>query len=181
MKIMTLMAAAVAAIVSQPAAAVSWPLYSEIEPNNSLETAQYLESGLGGSVRFGAAFVDGVVEGTDAGLFDYFTFDIAPFDVGLSSFSGSVTASGFNVANGSTGQVPLVVLFDEAGKQLNSLYYTSGRRFTIGVGRQEGSSATAYRLAFSAFAVPEPSTWALMLAGFSMVGFAMRRRRVAFA
>jgi len=30
-------------------------------------------------------------------------------------------------------------------------------------------------------AIPEPSTWALMLAGFSMVGYAMRRRKVAFA
>lgn len=29
--------------------------------------------------------------------------------------------------------------------------------------------------------VPEPSTWALMLAGFAMTGYAMRRRRVAFA
>jgi hypothetical protein len=29
--------------------------------------------------------------------------------------------------------------------------------------------------------VPEPSTWALMLAGFGMVGYAMRRRKVAFA
>lgn len=31
------------------------------------------------------------------------------------------------------------------------------------------------------FSIPEPSTWALMLAGFGMVGYAMRRRRVAFA
>ena len=30
-------------------------------------------------------------------------------------------------------------------------------------------------------AVPEPSTWALMLAGFGMVGYALRRRKVAFA
>jgi len=29
--------------------------------------------------------------------------------------------------------------------------------------------------------VPEPSTWALMLAGFGMVGYAMRRRKLAFA
>lgn len=28
--------------------------------------------------------------------------------------------------------------------------------------------------------VPEPSTWALMLAGFGMVGYAMRRRKVGF-
>lgn len=27
------------------------------------------------------------------------------------------------------------------------------------------------------FAIPEPTTWALMLAGFAMVGYAMRRRR----
>jgi hypothetical protein len=29
--------------------------------------------------------------------------------------------------------------------------------------------------------IPEPSTWALMLAGFGMVGYAMRRRKAAFA
>lgn len=29
--------------------------------------------------------------------------------------------------------------------------------------------------------IPEPSTWALMLAGFGMVGFAMRRRRASVA
>jgi hypothetical protein len=29
----------------------------------------------------------------------------------------------------------------------------------------------------SADAVPEPATWAMMLAGFGLVGFAMRRRR----
>lgn len=29
--------------------------------------------------------------------------------------------------------------------------------------------------------VPEPSTWALMLAGFGMVGYAIRRRKLAFA
>lgn len=33
----------------------------------------------------------------------------------------------------------------------------------------------------SAGLVPEPSTWALMLAGFGMVGYAMRRRKLAFA
>ncbi len=36
---------------------------------------------------------------------------------------------------------------------------------------------------FVALAVPEPSTWALMLAGFGLTGYALRRRRstVAFA
>jgi hypothetical protein len=31
------------------------------------------------------------------------------------------------------------------------------------------------------FAIPEPSTWALMLTGLGMVGYAMRRRKLAFA
>jgi hypothetical protein len=30
-------------------------------------------------------------------------------------------------------------------------------------------------------AVPEPATWALMLAGFAMTGYVLRRRKVAFA
>lgn len=29
--------------------------------------------------------------------------------------------------------------------------------------------------------VPEPRTWALMIAGFALVGFSMRRRKVAFS
>ena len=32
-------------------------------------------------------------------------------------------------------------------------------------------------VAFSAAAVPEPVTWGMMLLGFGVVGFAMRRRR----
>lgn len=39
-----------------------------------------------------------------------------------------------------------------------------------------------FSFAFSAAAVPEPTTWALMLSGFAIAGTAMRRRgRVAFA
>jgi hypothetical protein len=44
-----------------------------------------------------------------------------------------------------------------------------------------GSNGFAYQVA-SAGAVPEPTTWALMLAGFGMVGHALRRRpRVSYA
>ena len=34
---------------------------------------------------------------------------------------------------------------------------------------------------FDVFAVPEPATWGLMIAGFGMVGFAARRRRATVA
>lgn len=40
-----------------------------------------------------------------------------------------------------------------------------------------GNGSYAGTLAFSAGAVPEPSTWALMIMGFGAVGFSMRRQR----
>lgn len=48
---------------------------------------------------------------------------------------------------------------------------------------EDGDTTDGRRASYSVgvAAIPEPTTWALMLAGFGMVGFAMRRRRVAFA
>ncbi len=36
-----------------------------------------------------------------------------------------------------------------------------------------------YRISFTTAAVPEPATWAMMLSGFGLIGFAMRRRTFA--
>ena len=46
-----------------------------------------------------------------------------------------------------------------------------------GSGPRNLNASYSGTLNFSAAAVPEPATWALMLAGFGMVGFAMRRRK----
>jgi hypothetical protein len=44
---------------------------------------------------------------------------------------------------------------------------------------QEANVGTAnYRFNFLVGSVPEPSTWAMMLAGFGLIGMAMRRRGV---
>lgn len=46
------------------------------------------------------------------------------------------------------------------------------------------SSPSGYNITIASSAVPEPATWAMMLAGFGMVGLAMRRHRnvrVAYA
>ena len=40
-----------------------------------------------------------------------------------------------------------------------------------------GGGAFAGSVAFTAAAVPEPATWAMMIFGFGMVGYALRRRR----
>ncbi|HEY1859431.1 MAG TPA: FxDxF family PEP-CTERM protein, partial [Gemmataceae bacterium] len=44
-------------------------------------------------------------------------------------------------------------------------------------GTNTGNANSPYAGNLSANAVPEPSTWAMMLAGFGLVGFAMRRQR----
>jgi hypothetical protein len=46
-------------------------------------------------------------------------------------------------------------------------------------GTQNGSLSG--NVAFTAAAVPEPGTWAMMLLGFGAIGFSMRRRRSATA
>jgi len=48
-------------------------------------------------------------------------------------------------------------------------------------GFSRGNGAYGGQASFEPMDVPEPSTWALMLAGFGMVGYAMRRRKLAFA
>jgi len=53
----------------------------------------------------------------------------------------------------------------------------------VSVRLQDGDTLGGRGVVYSGFSsvVPEPSTWALMLAGFGMVGYAMRRRKLAFA
>ncbi|MBB4619913.1 PEPxxWA-CTERM sorting domain-containing protein [Sphingomonas abaci] len=74
--------------------------------------------------------------------------------------------------------------FEIGATSFPTLTYVSGRG--VNLSQQLGGSPgdSPYRIVIDydvAPFVPEPSTWALMLAGFGMVGFAMRRRKVAFA
>lgn len=110
-----------------------------------------------------------------------------PFDV-LATGSGSFPTASFTLA------VPIT-------QYLTDLAYFGGRgQFQIGVvavptytyvsgstiGPQTGGTALSspirLTINFTPF-IPEPSTWALMLAGFGLTGYALRRRRsrVAFA
>jgi hypothetical protein len=92
-------------------------------------------------------------------------------------------------------------LFDPAGYVLNGVYtqltvdgtpfnavqsgtfslsLTAGDEFGFYVESDDGNLGRGI-LAFGIAGVPEASTWAMMIAGFGLVGFAARRRRVALA
>jgi len=55
----------------------------------------------------------------------------------------------------------------------NWLFWNGGSTPVVGTGNTLGFSGVTFG---SQGAVPEPATWAMMLLGFGMVGFAMRKR-----
>ena len=81
-----------------------------------------------------------------------------PIDVGVGNTAGGLWALGFGTGMGN-------------GGDLNTLYFTDGIN-----GEKDG-------LFGAISAVPEPSTWAMMLLGFAGLAFAFRhsRRKVSFA
>ena len=60
-------------------------------------------------------------------------------------------------------------------RALSNLPYAAGLQTLIVSGFGGGNSSYAGTLAFTP-TVPEPATWAMMLVGFGLVGFAMRKR-----
>lgn len=85
--------------------------------------------------------------------------------------TASFTVSGLGLA--STSFTPGTVY------ATNSLYFLADNAsgfVSFSVQGAPGNAATALD-AFSVTAVPEPATWAMMLAGFGMIGFGMRSRR----
>ena len=118
-------------------------------------------------------------------------------------------AAAFTAANAGYRVDGSGVVLDSSGSQVNLLLtnlfpFFSGNTnvsgFSIGAGSGFGSGYTGYadylrvatnagattfnfELASATAAVPEPATWAMMIAGFGLVGGAMRRRKtsVAFA
>ena len=62
----------------------------------------------------------------------------------------------------------------------NGTYEISGTRDEYSINNPCGCvGETDYAAALNVAAVPEPATWAMMLIGFSGIGFAMRRRQQA--
>ncbi len=88
----------------------------------------------------------------------------------------SVTLNGvaFAISNGTLDQASL----------FNQTLITGANNVLTITGLTGGDAALSGNLSFAAAAVPEPAAWAMMIGGFGLVGFSLRRRtntKVAFA
>lgn len=99
----------------------------------------------------------------------------------------AATRSANAIASVGVVNMGFTALFDPARSPTNMLWQTFSFDFTApGSGPEHrlsfsGTSNTAFGVTIDNVilsVVPEPATWALMIAGFGMVGFASRRRRI---
>ena len=96
----------------------------------------------------------------------------------------TASPSGFFIYNNTllANQNPLLnfsgLLFSVGGQEVN-IYYDAGLGSYTLYGQNGLSASGAFALTQvpDAPAVPEPATWAMMLMGFGMIGFAARNRR----
>ncbi|MBB3693287.1 FxDxF family PEP-CTERM protein [Sphingomonas sp. BK580] len=179
MRSVVAIAVAAAAVIgaAAPAAAATYPVGSD----NFKATP-----GAGGT--FAGAFQ---VTGLAAGVFsDTFTFTLPTNGLGSGTVSTSVTdlgsvndldftsvtindiAASITKTAGGAFEVAFVNSVPIVAGQLNRLVVT-------GVSRGNGAYGGQATFTPISSAVPEPATWAMMIMGFGVVGYAMRRRRTA--
>ncbi|MGH6986952.1 MAG: FxDxF family PEP-CTERM protein [Caulobacteraceae bacterium] len=126
-------------------------------------------------------FTQFVVQPSEAGDTFDFTFDLSPGAGNVLSQLQASLASGseafsFGLYSGSPPTGTLIGnSSDITGPSLYSMHLTTSLYYL-----QMNSSPTVGSLvsgALSVASVPEPATWALLLAGFGLAGYAIRRRR----
>jgi hypothetical protein len=124
----------------------------------------------------GTNFLEAVLYDAGATYGSYLTF----------TFDKPITAFGGNWASGSINTVYLDVLGEQVDQQVGNaggfFGFVSDTPFTTLVMRSRLSNhrASLDNLTFSytAGAVPEPASWAMMVGGFGLLGGALRRRAV---
>jgi hypothetical protein len=181
MRKLVLAVAAVSALAFAPSASAAdlIELYTPGEP----------EFTVSGDIFSGPISADIGVSGIIEGLFTHtFAFTIPQTGVGSGSITTSVSVLGSTLDTDFTS-----VFFNGSAVNLESLggglvetAWDTDVPITAGVlnqlvinGVSRGNGSYGGQITFSPVegAIPEPSTWAMMLFGFGAVGFAMRRRK----
>jgi hypothetical protein len=179
MRSVVAIAAAAAAVIAAaaPAAAATYPVGS---PN--------FQATAGPNGTFSGAFF---ATGIAAGVFsDTFTFTLPTNGLG----SGTVTTSVTDLGSANDLDFTSVTINDIAAQItktaggafevafINNVPIVAGQLNKLVVtGLSRGNGAYGGQATFTPVnsAVPEPATWAMMIMGFGVVGYAMRRRRTA--
>ncbi|MFN3513494.1 MAG: FxDxF family PEP-CTERM protein [Phenylobacterium sp.] len=172
-KLLMAAAAAVAMTAAAPAAHAAHVInFASPAADGSISGAFKHEGIAGGAFSDVYNFMwpsNGIAGGTISSSFQTSIFNDIDFT--------SVTLNGAEFQIGSTGQVEF--------RFLNDLLVTGGMQQLIVSGTSGGNGSYAGTLTFfPSAAIPEPATWAMMIAGFGLAGAALRRRRsehLAFA
>lgn len=69
------------------------------------------------------------------------------------------------------------IVTDTLQRRLDNVPLFNTNFYKISITAQGSTDQSSYSGTLSSTAVPEPTTWAMMLVGFGAIGFAMRRRR----
>lgn len=145
--------------------------------------------GLGSTARRSGC-VRGLTSGISVcnGDFDYGVSTAELVDdvmlVAIHVWNGDVLNIGLQLHTSSLGHTPIG--FANTGADFAHTMYWDGLVFDDASRNVVLTSASGFDYRYSAFpdtggAVPEPATWALMIAGFGLAGSALRRRRHALA
>lgn len=122
------------------------------------------------AASFASFNVDGFVSAADPDGVGFFTAAMNP--PSSTTTTGRSTTGGTLQTNFGTNGLQ--------GSEVSATYIfrTNATAFTVGTfGVINGSTFSGLAFAPTVAAVPEPSTWAMMFAGFAIVGSALRRRK----
>ncbi len=159
--------------------------------NGDAFTGPYVEDGFSTSATGGQVFeghifgnptpslvVGDIFGGGDLGVIETsrgLTFSLASFDLSAQNGDAGYLIEGF------LGAAMVYSFGGSAGSGFATYGGNAGVidrvRFTL---TPTGSSVNLDNLVFRDAVVPEPGTWALLIAGFGMAGYAVRRRKIAY-